>query len=178
MSKKEIYIVYDDEKASAKLKENGNLIKTVTIKKDVDRNRDSYEMLCTIRNELFKEDTKFKIGDRVRFKDYININRQFDFHNMFINDTSAAINFRKMFIELEGKPNDCTFKETWLLDNGQQYEIAYSYTDINNHRNRKIRNEFMEIHNAAPLYKTKAVYPESAYFFLMKEIQKKNKGGI
>lgn len=103
MSKKEIYIVYDDEKASANLKENGNLVKTVTVKKDVDRNRDSYEMLCTIRNELFKEDTKFKIGDRVRFKDYINIDRQFDFHNMFINDTSSAINFRKMFIELEGK---------------------------------------------------------------------------
>ena len=60
-------------------------------------------MLCTIRNELFKEDTKFKIGDRVRFKDYINIDRQFDFHNMFINDTSSAINFRKMSIELEGK---------------------------------------------------------------------------
>jgi hypothetical protein len=36
----------------------------------------------------------------------------------------------------------------------------------------------MEIHNAAPLYKTKVVYPEPAYFFLMKEIQKKNKGGI
>lgn len=103
MSKKEIYIVYDDEKASANLKENGNLVKTVTVKKDVDKNRDSYEMLYTIRNELFKEDTKFKIGDRVRFKDYINIDRQFDFHNMFINDTSAAINFRKMFKELEGK---------------------------------------------------------------------------
>ena len=39
MSKKEIYIVYDDEKASANLKENGNLVKTVTVKKDVDRNR-------------------------------------------------------------------------------------------------------------------------------------------
>lgn len=76
---------------------------------------------------------------------------------------------------LEGKPNDCTFKETWLLDNGQQYEIAYSYTDINNHRDRKIRNELMEIHNAAPLYKTKVVYPEPAYFFLMKEIQKRIK---
>lgn len=33
MSKKEIYIVYDDEKASANLKENGNLVKTVTVKK-------------------------------------------------------------------------------------------------------------------------------------------------
>lgn len=76
---------------------------------------------------------------------------------------------------LEGKPNDCTFKETWLLDNGQQYEIAYSYTDINNHRDRKIKNELMEIHNAAPLYKTKVVYPETAYFFLMKEIQKRIK---
>ena len=62
-----------------------------------------------------------------------------------------------------------------MLDNGQQYEIAYSYTDINNHRDRKIRNELMEIHNAAPLYKTKVVYPEPAYFFLMKEIQKRIK---
>lgn len=103
MSKKEIYIVYDDEKASANLKENGNLIKTVTIKKDANRNRDSYEMLLAIRNELFKKDPKFKIGDRVRFKDFIDIDRQFDFHNMFINDTSPAMNFRKMFRELEGK---------------------------------------------------------------------------
>lgn len=103
MSKKEIYIIYDDEKASASLKEDGNLVKTAIVKKDNNRNRDSYEMLLSIRNELFKEDPKFKIGDRVRFKDFIYINRQFDFHNMFINDNSAAISFRKMFVELEGK---------------------------------------------------------------------------
>lgn len=62
MSKKEIYIVYDDEKASAKLKENGNLIKTVTIKKDANTNRDSYEMLLTIRNELFKKILNLKLA--------------------------------------------------------------------------------------------------------------------
>lgn len=103
MGKKEIYIVYDGEKAFANLKENGNLVKTVTVKKDADRNRDSYEMLRTIRNGLFKEDTKFKIGDRVRFKDCVDVYRQYKFHDIILNHDSFGIDYSLMILKLEGK---------------------------------------------------------------------------